>query len=429
MSYPWWYIPVITSPMLIAFIATIHVLVSHYAVGGGLLLARENSFAIKTGNKAYRDYWKSHACFFVLLTVVFGAITGVGIWWTIGLVSPLATQTLIRTFVFGWAIEWVFFLIELTAAFAFFYLWDTLPAKQHAIMGWLYGLAAWISLVLITGITGFMLSSKGLFADYAQTGNFWDAFFNIQFLPQTFARTGAALLLGTLYIYAHASWKLENNSSLKALVVSRMNAPAVTGAVLLVTGLIWSLTLYSENSLRVLERAAALNILFALTVASLFLILALIVFIPMRKPEAMTFPFAVCLLLIGFAAFSSAEFIREAVRKPYQVDGFVLANQILVKDVQQCREQGFLNSGIWTKEYLKTENADRGLALYMHHCNDCHEAQRGLSGLKLLTSGEDKTALKHRILHLDNNPSMPPWCGNEDEAAVLARFLYQLNQK
>ena len=41
MHYPWWYVPYLTAPMLIAVISVVHVLVSHYAVGGGLFLAVE----------------------------------------------------------------------------------------------------------------------------------------------------------------------------------------------------------------------------------------------------------------------------------------------------------------------------------------------------------------------------------------------------
>ena len=115
MDYLWWYVPIATAPMLIAFIATVHVFVSHYAVGGGIFLAAETQWAHKQENQKYLDYLKKHAKFFVLLTVVFGAITGVGIWWTIALASPLATETLIRTFVFGWGTEWVFFVLELAA--------------------------------------------------------------------------------------------------------------------------------------------------------------------------------------------------------------------------------------------------------------------------------------------------------------------------
>jgi len=43
---------------------------------------------------------------------VVGAVTGVGIWFTIGLIAPEATSNLIHTFVWVWAIEWVFFLVE-----------------------------------------------------------------------------------------------------------------------------------------------------------------------------------------------------------------------------------------------------------------------------------------------------------------------------
>ncbi len=158
MHYPWWYVPYLTAPMLIGIIAVVHVLVSHYAVGGGLFLAVETGHAYRTGNKDYLAYLRRHARFFVLLTVVFGAITGVGIWWTIGLASPLATGVLIRTFVFGWATEYVFFILEIVSAFIFYYYWGRLSPQIHTIIVWIYGLSAWISLVLITAITGFMLT-------------------------------------------------------------------------------------------------------------------------------------------------------------------------------------------------------------------------------------------------------------------------------
>ena len=155
MHYPWWHVPHLTAPMLIAIIATVHVLVSHYAVGGGLFLAVEMGYAYRSKDREYLAYLKRHAGFFILLTVVFGAITGVGIWWTIGLASPLATEFLIRTFVFGWATEWVFFVLELASAFIVYYCWGKLAEKTHVTVAWIYALAAWISLVLITGHHGF----------------------------------------------------------------------------------------------------------------------------------------------------------------------------------------------------------------------------------------------------------------------------------
>ncbi len=106
MHYPWWYVPFLTAPMLIAVVSVLHVLVSHYAVGGGLFLAVEVGLCPShpqppVPRLPQTPCRASSSC----STVVFGAISGVGIWWTIGLASPLATDMLIRTFVFGWATE------------------------------------------------------------------------------------------------------------------------------------------------------------------------------------------------------------------------------------------------------------------------------------------------------------------------------------
>ena len=134
MHYPWWYVPGFTSPMLIAFIATIHIFSAQYAVGGGIMLAAATSRAHRENDTPMLDYLRSHTWFFVLFTVVYGAMTGVGIWITIGLASPLATEALIHTFVFGWAIEWCMFVIEIVAGFLFYYGWGKLTAKTPQLL-------------------------------------------------------------------------------------------------------------------------------------------------------------------------------------------------------------------------------------------------------------------------------------------------------
>ncbi|MGL6195977.1 MAG: c-type cytochrome [Thermoguttaceae bacterium] len=465
MHYPWWYVPILTSPMLIAFIAVVHVIVSHYAVGGGILIAIENSHALRKNDSKYRDYWKKHTQFFVLLTVAFGAITGVGIWWTIGLASPLATEMLIRTFVFGWAIEWVFFVVEIVAAFAIYYYWDRLPPKTHKIIAWIYAIAAWISLVLITGITAFMLNSKGLMSDWNEmaNNNFWFAFFNVQFIPQTIIRTGGALVLSTLYVYTHATWTLRKpeDSELLIHVVRRMSQPLIAGIVLFLVGVALWFGNLSEVSRVVIERAAVLNIFLGLMVGLTAVIIGLTVFGPIMNPKSVNLGFAVSLCIFGVAALGIAEFVREAVRKPYIVDGVVLGNQIYANEVELGRESGgYLQSGLWTELYLhklypqaaKSDHANpandtsasgttfqyaidpRGLdpetrieigrAIFMYHCNDCHADKHGYSALGPLFFGETREAIAKRVKHL-NEPtiSMPPWCGTDTDAELLAEYL------
>ena len=157
MNYPHWQLA-IPGGMLIALVAVVHVFVSQFAVGGGFFLVVTETMARRQKDAAVLDYCRRHSKFFMLLTLVFGAITGVGIWFTIGLVSPEATSTLIHTFVWGWAIEWVFFFVEIAAAIIYYKTWDTMPARDHLIVGWIYFVAAWMSLFVINGILSFMLT-------------------------------------------------------------------------------------------------------------------------------------------------------------------------------------------------------------------------------------------------------------------------------
>ncbi|MHC4179092.1 MAG: cytochrome ubiquinol oxidase subunit I, partial [Planctomycetota bacterium] len=344
MHYPWWHVPHLPASMLIAAISVVHVLVAHYAVGGGLFLAVETGYAYRRQDDQYLGYLKRHARFFILLTVVFGAITGVGVWWTIGLASPLATEVLIRTFVFGWAMEWVFFLIEITAAFIFYYYWGRLAEKTHVTIGWIYALAAWISLVLITAITALMLNP----GSWRPGDSFWRALLNPQFVPQTIARSGGALLLSSLYVYLHASLVVKDGR-LRDLIGSRSARPALLGAVSVTVGGIGWYVFLPPSAKVALESAAALNLLTALIFALTVAVFLLLYLGPYRNPGWLSPGFAGALFLFGLAAFSTGEFIREAVRKPYIVYGDVLGNQVRKDELQQLRKEGYLEHGIWTK--------------------------------------------------------------------------------
>src|SRR5512136_520122 len=119
MNYPVWDVP--AGGLLIAGVAILHVFVSHFAVGGGLFLVLTERKARRAHDYALLGYVRGHSRFFVLLTLVVGAITGVGIWFTIGLVHPQATASLINTFVWLWAIEWTMFATEITAAMVYYY--------------------------------------------------------------------------------------------------------------------------------------------------------------------------------------------------------------------------------------------------------------------------------------------------------------------
>lgn len=442
MHYPWWYVPFLTSPMLIAIISVLHVLVSHYAVGGGFFLAVETQYAYKTKNADYLKYLKDHAWFFILITVVYGAVTGVGIWWTIGLASPLATETLIHSFVFGWAIEYVAFLIELTAAFIFFYYWGKLEPKMHTVIGWIYAIAAWVSLVLITGITAFMLNPG---SRWLQSRNFWDGIFNPQFIPQTLARTGGSFLLASLYVYLHSSFKVKDKN-LSNMIESRSARPALWGAIMIVIGGIWWFLALPQSAKAALAAASVLNVLMVLIFGLTVAVFIMLYIGPYRNPGWFTPGFTILIFLSGVAAVTTGEYIREAVRKPYIVYNVVMSNQILPEEIPLMRKSGYLYSGVWTKAWIKenyppysigdSANTDAqfppgvikqtkiGATIFQYHCNDCHAINAGYSAIGNLIRGWTPEMIQAVVEHPEKaHFFMPPWAGTQEEARILTMYL------
>lgn len=117
MNYPIWIMPFIGGGWVIGIIAIIHVFVSHFAVGGGAFLAVTEHLAWRHNDDRIYQYLKRHSRFFLLVTTVLGVIFGPGIWWSISLVNPNATETLIQNYTLLWAFEYVVFATELATFF------------------------------------------------------------------------------------------------------------------------------------------------------------------------------------------------------------------------------------------------------------------------------------------------------------------------
>jgi len=445
MHYPWWNVPVLTAPMLIALVAVLHIYVSQYAVGGGILLAIETARAHREEDGEALGYLKRHAWFFILVTVVYGAVTGVGIWWTIGLASPLATEALIHIFVFGWAIEWCFFIIEVVSAFLFYYGWDKLTPKTHATMGYIYAWAAWISLVLITAITGFQLNP----GRWTESGGFWTAFFNPQFLPQTLARTGGSVLLACLYFYLHATFTLDDDSPLRHRIIRSVSrfVPAAA-ALIVIGGLGWAAYLPPSGK-AIIEGTGAMNVFAGVVVAVTMVVFGLTFYAPMQRPRQVSRALALGLFALGLIAIGASEFLREATRKPFVVFDYVYGHGLYRDEIADTQAEGVLRRGVYPSAHVKLAHPelvgpdgevdtalvdklsadarlDLGRTLFFYHCNDCH-AGRGYSGVHGLIRGWERSDIERVVHHPDRiHYFMPPWSGNEAEAQLLIDYLVSI---
>ena len=183
MNYPVWQLDVFGGGLWVVRIAVFHVYIAHFAVGGGLFLVLAERKGVRENDPAMLDSVRRHARFFLLVTMVLGSMTGVGIWFVISLLNPAATSLLIHTFVFAWAAEWVFFLLEIVALFLYAYTFGRMAAGPHQLLGWIYFGAAWMSLFIINGVIDFMLTP----GTWPEDHNFWSGFFNPTFWPALFS--------------------------------------------------------------------------------------------------------------------------------------------------------------------------------------------------------------------------------------------------
>jgi len=471
MSYPIWEVP--GSGLLIAGIAILHVFVSHFAVGGGLLLVLAERRARRTGDAGMLRFVESLSRFFVLLTLVFGAVSGVGIWFIIGLVSPAGTSALINSFVWGWAMEWTFFVIEIAAAMIYYYGWHRLDARTHETVGWIYFVAAWMSLAIINGILSFMLTPGRWLA----THEFRDGFFNPTYVSTTVLRTLVAVgIAGLFTLYAAA--RLEDDGLRERVArwaATRWIIPAAIGVPL---ALVWFLHAATAAGVPVHEvfgvegggLGALLGGVFSTDRASgyppaqraalvaavaypaiIVLTLALVWFRARRFGR--TVP--ALLLLLGLAGMGAGEWVREDLRKPWVIRGYMYVNGVRVAPPADARglaaeaaqripdpfradrlaAVGVLGSSPWLAPPLGTaetgDEADlaarRGRLVFKGLCSACHTID-GYLAVRPLVRDRSVGTLERLLERLDAHRQrrMPPFVGTPEERHALAVWLARL---
>ena len=487
MNYPVWDIP---SPgLLIAVIAILHVFVSHFAVGGGLFLVLVERKARRGGDEALLGYVRQHSRFFILLTLVFGAITGVGIWFTIGLVHPAATSSLINTFVWAWAIEWTFFVAEIAAAMVYYYGWDRLSARAHVAVGWIYFVSAWLSLVVINGILTYMLTPGAWIA----TRGFWDGFFNETYWPGLVARTLVAIGLAGLY----SMWTATaiQDAGLKRRVVRIAAWWVLAAAVSVPLTLAWYLAAAAGAGVPVAEIFGAAGSGIGAIVAAIFgtattgypmaqraafwLMLAAIALVvvtafAVTRGDRLGRPLAALMLVLGLIAMGGGEFVREDLRKPYVIGGYMFVSGVRLPDqpgvagppedhvrtfgrdrftIDALNETGVLKASAWVRpvpdsliapSHYAERAAHQGQELFRALCAACHTLD-GYLAIRPLVRGKSVDALDGVIGRLAmpvdatgaaaawNAPAlqlktwrsrrMPPFVGTPEERRLLAAHL------
>jgi cytochrome bd-type quinol oxidase subunit 1 len=424
MNYPIWEVPLIGGGIVIAIVAVVHVFISHFAVGGGLYLVMTERKARRENDEALLDFMKGQSLFFLLLTLVAGALTGVGIWFTISLVSPDATSTLLRVFVWIWAIEWVFFLVEVVSILVYYYSWDRLTPEDHMRVGWIYAGSAWASLVLITGILSFQLTPGA----WTSTRDLQDAFFNATFWPSVVLRTAVAVALAGLYALVTGSMVADRELRERVIRYSSLWLRPAFVAIPL-AGL-WFLLMAPERARELpIGGSAVIQIFVALSLVFSLFIFGFTYLGAFREPRRFGFAMALMLLSMAFVVTGTGEWVREGVRKPYIIGEYMYANSIRIGDVRRLSQEGVLANARWARvSAIDPDNEEEaGKEVFRLVCSGCHTVS-GYNAVEPLLRNWDESYIDSQLQHLDElTDVMPRFIGTEAERRALAAWLADLN--
>ncbi len=386
MGYPVWDVSV-AGGVLMGVVAIAHVIVSHFAIGGGLLLAVSETVAVRRGDGELRDLARRSSLILVLVSTVFGAVSGVAIWFVAGLISPGAISALIHTYVWGWAIEWTFFVVEIVAALLYYTTWGRISASAHLALAWIYFVAAYLSLVVINGIITFMLTP----GRWLVTGGFWDGFFNPTYWPSLLLRTGISVMLATAFMLLAAQ---RASADARPRLVRYLGWWLVAGAVVSYGGYRWweaalpaPVTAVFRGADPLLPGLASTRslTLWALT-GALVLGLALLV----ALPRAGRLPAAVAVMLATFLFFGGYERLREGIRKPFLVSGHLFSNGLRVADIGRLNQDGIGAATGWIAARAGADPSPErvGEEVFRVQCRSCHTLD-GYHGIRAVLPSVD----------------------------------------
>jgi cytochrome bd ubiquinol oxidase subunit I len=410
MHYPLWNMPLLGGALVIAGISIIHVVIAHFAVGAGIFNLLSEARAYRKNDPVLLTFVRDNSSFIIYFPFVAGAVSGVGIWFTIGTAAPEASTFLIRLFLWVWAMEWVFFIVELAAGYVYYYTWDRLSRRAHLLVALVYAVSAFMSLVLINGILTFMLTPGA----WTQTGALRDAWYNPSFLPSTAMRTVSSLALAGIFVAIVASARSAKYDRAQRTQIIKWGSLFLMPLALMPVLAYWYFSTVPESARRyALGDAVAMTFIFAFGIIASFLVGVYSYFGMYRKARDINIETALLMAAIAFVATASSEFVREGIRKPYVLMDVMYSSGILLTEVPKLQQEGVLTHTEWivpdTVHYSGT--VATGEAIYRAECLRCHEV-KGYNAMTPLVHGWNRELVVSALNDLSRLKAyIPPFIG------------------
>jgi hypothetical protein len=173
--------------------------------------------------------------------------------------------------------------------------------------------------------------------------------------------------------------------------------------------------------------APAVTIFAGLSVLLSALIVVIAYLGPYRRPQFSNVLLAGVLALLGLGVTGVTEWVREAVRKPYIIYGYMYSNGILKQDVSRLTETGVLPVAKWVTVagVEPGRELEAGREVFRVSCRNCHTID-GYNGIRLMVKGWSEGFIDYQLARIDELKGfMPPFAGTPAERRALAAWLFQ----
>jgi hypothetical protein len=416
--------------------AVIHLIMAQGVALGFLgLLGLTDYWAWRHG-KGSPESWakllKRYLTFGTVVSSIGGAVTGAGIWFTIGTLAPRATASMLRIFLWPWFTEWLVFFLEVVAVLVLYFAWEWLGRyrRLRIALAVLYAGYSFLSAVLITGILGFMLTV----GDWPEKGGLLAAFLNPSFLPQLLARVSLAGILGVLFAMVLA-YRRGIEREVRESILRPLGVVLLLSIATFIPALAWYLLVvpdfYTTRKVyAVLTQHLSQNpwIFYGANLLALLLMLVIAGAGIIRKASLVR-----VLMIPGLVAaagwVAEMERVREFIRGPYLMPSHMYVSEVLLPETPLYREQGMRPAQYWHQRLGANGNLDQmGAELFDGNCMLCHTIG-GLNNIRARVAGRSEDGLAVILDHTRELVSfMPPFSGDALERRLAARFLFRLGQ-
>jgi mono/diheme cytochrome c family protein len=151
---------------------------------------------------------------------------------------------------------------------------------------------------------------------------------------------------------------------------------------------------------------------------------AVALLIPLIFPKHIGLGSAALFALAALTLFGASEWIRESVRKPYVIYGYMYGNGMRVTEAQQIKYGGGILAGaLWVRHKTPDPNVAVGEDVFRVACRSCHTLD-GYRGLREPLRGLDEGYVYELTGRLEFlRGAMPPFAGTDSERWALAKYL------